>query len=54
MAVVENHVCEEGRFQCDNGICVYIGGLCDGYEACADGSDEHNCGALKRERGGDT
>ena len=35
--------CPDGRFQCDNGQCIYIFEVCNGQTLCSDGSDEDNC-----------
>ena len=32
--------CQDGRFQCTNGQCIYDSHVCDGYTDCTDGSDE--------------
>ena len=38
-----DHVCSYGSFRCQNHRCVDINLRCDGYDQCADGSDEKNC-----------
>ena len=32
------------EFECNNGVCVNIDGVCDGKADCEDLSDELNCG----------
>ncbi|KAL1787837.1 enteropeptidase isoform X1 [Sigmodon hispidus] len=35
--------CQDGEFQCTDGICIPMGNLCDGHTHCTDGSDEEHC-----------
>uniref|UniRef100_A0A8C3YND0 Enteropeptidase n=1 Tax=Catagonus wagneri TaxID=51154 RepID=A0A8C3YND0_9CETA len=35
--------CKEDSFQCENGECVPLVNLCDGFSHCKDGSDEAHC-----------
>ncbi|CAF4367925.1 unnamed protein product, partial [Rotaria sordida] len=36
--------CIPGTFRCNSGSCLPMRFRCDGYQQCADGSDELNCG----------
>ncbi|XP_078605134.1 vitellogenin receptor-like isoform X4 [Branchiostoma floridae x Branchiostoma japonicum] len=39
-------ICDEDKFQCDNGRCIPNHWVCDTDNDCADNSDESNCGAV--------
>ena len=39
--------CPYPDIQCGNGECVHLFGFCNGYEDCADGTDEADCGMYK-------
>ncbi|CAI9731677.1 low-density lipoprotein receptor isoform X2 [Octopus vulgaris] len=35
--------CDSNKFNCDDGTCIALNALCDSFEDCDNGSDEHNC-----------
>ena len=35
--------CSAGEFRCDNGQCVIVRSVCEGYSYCVDRSDQANC-----------
>lgn len=38
--------CHGGQFRCTNALCIPANFHCDGYNDCADESDEANCTAI--------
>lgn len=39
-------ICHGVQFRCANALCIPGAFRCDGYQDCADGSDEVNCTAI--------
>lgn len=41
----EQNTCEDGKFRCLSGQCIWNHGICNGRRDCEDGSDEepHGC-----------
>lgn len=40
--------CYENEFKCDNGHCLPLSTVCNGFDDCGDNSDEVNCYSRKR------
>uniref|UniRef100_A0A452HB47 CUB domain-containing protein n=1 Tax=Gopherus agassizii TaxID=38772 RepID=A0A452HB47_9SAUR len=44
--------CAWDEFFCDQGLCIHLGLVCDGFHDCTDKSDEANCSSRHKECGG--
>ena len=36
--------CDSDQYECQNGLCISLGAVCNGINECLDSSDESNCG----------
>ena len=43
-SVGDGPACDDTTFECNDGTCIFGEWECDGFEDCADGEDEANCG----------